>query len=775
MTNISVMAQVAKDSSHLTLLDSNKQTNNLLFKTMDFISTDSGIITNRYKRSSCKGYTITSEFDPYLGYTIHEKVKQTELPKVSFLTVHGNIAYDFYYRSKIDTPFAQQDLQEHTERVYLNALVEGKYPIKVGFTARQSNSPYFSNFYGVNFQFDKYTYNKNLKQDLINRLSTKLMDRPDFDTVNYNLQKYTAQYDALKNWTESPSTLQKIIEERERSYNKQLSMKDYSNLNTPNLNPPSVPKIDIPDSYNKFKFKDSDTSSSQLKKVDSTAGKYIEIYDKAKRDLDTLSQKIQILQRRADSIENVAQNNLAAAKQKVYAAKDETQLQKIALDYGIQSDKDSKLQKQLSAIRNFSIGKCILNYTELTAQNITLTGVNVEYNPSYYAAFAAGKIDYNFHDFFSTNTVPKSTGQYLLLGRYGFGNIDKEAIIFTLFEGKKNLSQYTSDSVTNYVNILGYSIQGIYKINKNTIVSAEFAKSTKPVTGNLTIHSSDQTKVLWSYGDKSNMGINLKAETVIPHTKTKLSGFYRTSGQNFQSFSLFSYNTDQTAWQAKAEQPFLKNKISVIGMLRRNDFTNPLIDQTYKTSTIFKSIQVNVHFPKYPSLSVGFYPGTQLYVVNNQQLSQSVYYILNGSLVYSYFYKHIGMNSSFIYNRYFNHATDSGIVLYQGVNYYASQTLFFGKLQLQGGYAYNKQPELDYYTIEASADYALNSWLKLGAGIKDNQVANGADYFGGSGQITADFKKLGGFQFQYDKSFLPTTSQTLYPIETGRISWYKYF
>jgi hypothetical protein len=774
MINISGIAQVIPDSNSLALSDSNYKSNNLLFNTMNFISTDSGIITNRYKRGSCKGYTVSSEFDPYLGYSVREKAKVQALPKVNFLTVHGNIAYDFYYRSKIDTPFAQKDLQQHTERVYLNALIEGKYPIKIGFTARQSNSPYFRNFYDVNFQFDKYGYNKNIKEELINKLSTKLLDRPDLDSTNYAIQKYSIQYDALKNSMESPSTLQKIIEERERSYNTQLSARNYATVN--NLDT-SLPKINASGLYDKFKFKDNDTlANSAERKIDTTADKYIVLYEKGNKELDTLSQKIQVLQHRADSIENVAQNNLAAAKQKVYGATSETELQKIAVDNGINLDKEEKLQKELSAIKNFSVGKCILNYTELTAQNISLTGVNVEYNPSYYAAFAAGKIDYNFHDFLNATSTAKSKGQYLVLGRYGFGNIEKKALVLTLFQGRKDQSAYAlSDSINNYVSILGYSMEAIYKINKNTIISAEFAKSTKPVTGNLNLHSDDQAKVLWSYSDKSNMGINIKGETIIPQIRTKLSGFYRKSGENFQSFSLFSYNTDQIAWQAKVEQPFLKNKISVTGMLRRNDFTNPLINQTYKTSTIFKSVVINIRFPKYPSLSVGFYPATQLYIINNQQISQSVYYILNGSLVYNYFYKHIGMNTSVIYNRYFNHATDSGIVLYQGVNYYVTQTLFFNKLQLQGGYSYNKQPELTYYTLEASADYSINDWLKIGAGVKDNQVATGADYIGGSWQITADFKKIGGFQFQYDKSFLPTTTQTLYPIEIGRVSWFKIF
>ena len=164
------------------------------------------------------------------------------------------------------------------------------------------------------------------------------------------------------------------------------------------------------------------------------------------------------------------------------------------------------------------------------------------------------------------------------------------------------------------------------------------------------MQTSKQSGAIWNYSDRSNMGINIKAQTIIPATNTKLSGFFRKTGENFQSFSLFSYNTDQTAWLARADQSFFKKKVTLTGMLRRNDFTNPFTDKTYKTSTIFKSVLLNIRFPKYPSVSIGYYPGTQLYLVNKEKIRESAYYILNGSAVYSYIIKGLSMNSSFVYN-----------------------------------------------------------------------------------------------------------------------------
>lgn len=210
-------------------------------------------------------------------------------------------------------------------------------------------------------------------------------------------------------------------------------------------------------------------------------------------------------------------------------------------------------------------------------------------------------------------------------------------------------------------------------------------------------------------------------------------------------------------------------------MLRRNDFTNPFTDKTYKTSTVFKSIQVNIRFPKYPSVSVGYYPGTQLYLIDKEKIRESAYYILNGSVVYGYFLKGVSMNTTLVYNKFTNEATDSGFVAYKGENIYGMQTVFLNKLQLQGGYSYTNQPELQFYTIEATGDYAFRDWLKFGIGGKYNDINGGKNYWGQRVQVTLGLKQFGSFQFQYEKSFLPTINRTLYPVEIGRASYFKSF
>lgn len=747
----------------------------LLFGYLDFQQTDSGLVLIKYAQKSCKNYLQESELlmekkaMPSKTLTISAPYKE----KVPFLSVHGNITYDFFYRSRIDTPFNQQDLQQHTEKVWLDILVKGKYPVKVGFTSRQSNSPFFSNYTDANFQWDKESYKRNYKRNLFNKLALNLPEHQLLKGLDSAIERNRNNVNLSDLKLKGPGILQKVIEERERQYHKG---------NNPDL-------TDIYDVNSQDSLADSHVNKTALIKKgkkwyqsgetefpnteDSMIMRTEEDYQQSEKYRDSLAHLVEKLSRSRDSLKYVMQYKSQRLQQNINDARDWKELDKLVTRNGLENETKG-FNKLLASVNTFSVGRSMLDYTELTAQHIMISGINVEVNPSYYAAFAAGKINYRFRDFLTKNNN-RGNNQYLLLGRIGIGNKQKQTIIFTLFQGRKSQGEYAiSDSITNDVNLLGYSVEAIVRKGPNSFLSAEFAKSTKPVIGR-GIGAEKQTDVLWKFSDASNMGINIKGETRLAKTDTRLSAFYRKTGNNFQSFSLFSYNSNQTAWQAKAEQYIFKNRIGLTAMLRQNDFANLFTQRTYKATTVFKTFLLNIRVPKYPNLSFGYYPGTQLYFVDKEKIRENAYYILNGSVIYNYLHKGVSMTSSFVFNRYINQASDSGFILYRGTNYYASQSLFLKKIQLQGGYAFNKQPELQYHSFEASADLNVRKWLKLGAGSKYNSVKSGDGYWGQRLQLSMQFRLIGAIHLQYEKSYLPTISQTLFPIESGRIMWYKNF
>lgn len=679
------------------------------------------------------------------------------------LQVHGSIQYDFLYRSYVDTPFTQHHYQQHTLQTSLSILLRDHYPLQVYGTRRLSNSPYFRDRFDIQVQFDRHAYIRQAKQRAVEQLERHQLHQPDIQVAEQLLAQAMKQYRTLREWINSGDVLQRLIEEREQSYFRQLSR-------TPQgRHPLQEVDLDRPGPHLRYKGTPNAEDLFESTKAD---GRFRQYFDQKNKELDSLGRVISSLRSRTDSLKNAVARQVATLKEKVNKASRIGELKRLQTQSGESGDSTGRLDRFLDHVKSIGIGRSLINYSELTAWNVALTGLNIEYNSGLYAALAVGKLDFGYRDFWGGNA--RTGDQHLLLGRLGWGDVDQKAIIFTAFTGRKyHYGTVGADSLSPRMPVAGYSVEGILKKNKWSSLSAEVAKTTTPFSGSF--RQNRALKSLVNFDDHRNLGVSLKGQTRLPRWGTALSGFFRKSGENFQSFSLFSYNTDQTAWALKMDQPLLKERINVVAALRRNDFTNPFSDKNFKTSTIFKSIQLQARLPRWPSLSVGYYPGTQLYLVDRERLRESVYYILNGSLVYTYAAGRTRMLSSLIYNRYSNKATDSGFIAYKGVSYMAAQHFLFGKTQLQGVYTFTDQEQMQYYTLEGGGDYSFARAFRLGAAAKYNRVRGQRSYLGSRAHLAFDLKKLGGFQLLYEKSYLPTTQQTLFAVEVGRVSWYKNF
>ncbi len=661
--------------------------------------------------------------------------------KTQDIAIHGNIQYDFLYRSFADTPYYQKDFRQHTVQASLTVTVKDKYPFHVNLVVRKSNSPFFKNFIDGGVLFDRLSYYKNIKQRLLTGIAKQMPEQSYLDAAKALLEKQIEKYNVLKSRLSTNGLTQQLIEERERIYLRSMQLLS------------------------------ANETRKKVPAIDSLAEDLAKQVNEKRKELDSLQNNINRLRLQVDSMKNKITGGIALARQKINKAINPRELAKVSDEYGIKEKKE-KGEKFIADLKSIGIGRTILNYSELTARNVSLTGLNLEYNPRLYIAVAAGKIDYGFRDFFGRNN--RSLNQHLLMGRLGLGDIEKRAIIFSVYTGRKaNYGGIISDTLIGNILVTGYSIETIVKKDENTQFSAEIAKSTRPVTGRYADNKALSSLVHFS--DKTNLGISIKGQTIIHETGTRLSGLFRKTGENFQSFSLFSYNTDQTAWMMKADQSFFKDKITFTGILRRNDFVNPFTEKTFKTTTVFASMQLTARIPKWPSLSMGYYPGSQLYIIDRNRIRENVYYILNGTVVHQYKLSGLRMVSSAIYNKYTTRGTDSGFINYSGSNYMLSQSISFQKLQLQGNLIYTDQEELQFFTAESNADYSITTMFRLGAGIKYNRVIAGNTYWGGTGQLMFDVKKIGTLQLQYDKSFLPTIQQTLFPVEVGRLTWFKNF
>ena len=89
-------------------------------------------------------------------------------PRKPFLKVHGNVMYDYYYQSGVDTPYQQKDIYQHTVQTYLDLTVRDQYPLRVGFSTARGNSTLFRNITGLNMQYTSRDF-KNLLYDKLQK------------------------------------------------------------------------------------------------------------------------------------------------------------------------------------------------------------------------------------------------------------------------------------------------------------------------------------------------------------------------------------------------------------------------------------------------------------------------------------------------------------------------------------------------------------------------------------------------------------------------------
>jgi hypothetical protein len=695
----------------------------------------------------------------YIDMSSKKALNLSNSNAVSAFVLHGNIQYDFLYRSIVDTPYYQEDLRQHSLRTNLRILFREQYPTQVNFTLRYSNSPYFTNFFDVGFLYNRFDYERQMKAILIQKVERSLYNELLLAELidSANRMKSRLEQFALAN--SDADMIIKQIAEREREYHRRLRLAEDS---LPAVLPYNLSRTSV-DKFGHFmNDRDADIiDDTHAQKIATNASRI----DSLREEWMTTNQRIRHM---VDSVKS----EVIRQKQTINSSRSVGELRKLPWVLQLDSSKSSKIDQVLGNVKSLGIGRTMLNFSELTVSNVSLTGLSFEYNPKIYTALAVGKVDYGFRDFLGRNT--RSRGQELAMARFGVGDVNRKAVIFSMYTGKKyNYIHSFADSTSDRMPVTGISIEGILKKNELTYVVAEIAKSTVPIVGQGGSGKSFQS--LLKMGDKSNIGLSIKTQAMFPKSRTRISGMIRRTGENFQSFSLLAYQTNQLNWNVKLDQPFLKNRLNVSGALRRNDFTNPFTEKSFKTSTIFKSFQMDMRIPNWPQISVSYHPNSQLYIVDENRVREDAFYVVNASAVYPYQLGGLRMSTILVYNDFSSRGTDSGFFSYNGKSYHATQQLYLNWGSLHSSYAYSDQAPFGYHTVDGGVDMTFKKVFSFSGTTSFNHVKQANHYWGGRLMMGVDFRYFGNLQLQYEKSYLPTLSASLYPVENGRLTWTKIF
>jgi hypothetical protein len=720
-----------------------------------------------------------------------------DLNKHSLVQIHGNVLYNFSYRSYIDTPFAQSDLIQNLIQTNVSFLIKNKYPVKMTISNRNSNSPYFKNVTDINIGYSRNDLLGNIKENLKKNIQSK-EDVSSLKTSEQLFRTHQLQADQLQSWISNPARNQEIIEEKERSLNSNslnhLAKPGLSGINN------KVPALSDFTGKSLFTMKENKGASRNIweslksKNIDSAKRLLNDstqlLLTKSKPKDSTCIEKINVRKQQLAKLlkelnsegaalkqsKKLLQDSINLIKQQINGINNSVDLYAFMKRNGLSKDSLSKAQKILLAIDEIGIGRTFIDYSELTVKNISLTGINIEANPgNLYVAAAAGKIDYLFRDFIlkSDYSIPD---QSLYLVRAGVGKKEKNNFIASFYNGKKSvLNPSANNNSSSLQQVLGISLESRLVLDANNYIIAEVAKSSFNNAG-IQSSSSGLLKRALDLNTHTNEAYSIKLFSQNPATDTRVTAYYKKMGENFQSFNLFPINVNEASWMIRANQYFWKRKISIDAAVRKNDFLSSFaIPSTFTTKTIFKSIQASIRIRRLPFISVGYYPASQLSLTNNNILTESQYNTLNTVVSYSYQLNKTSMNTNALFTRFYNNSSDTGFIYFNASSYTINHSIFLNSFMLQSEFQAINQKDLDMLSLSQSVSYQIKDAVSIMAALKWNRVSRIKNLFGATAAMSIYLKRIGTVQFNYDKSFLPGYNRTLKPVDIGRMTFYRDF
>ena len=651
----------------------------------------------------------------------------------------GYLSLASNYRSFIDTPYAGKNILQHNISGQLYGSV-GNIPLQATYLVRRTNSSLFKNIQDVQISLDPLGLRQRLNdkfQEKMQHIASMLEDTLMAKAINLK----ELNLDLTREWLYSPFQKQRIIEANEI-------------LRVPHI----TYKPQYSPSENKLR---EDSLRNKAARFLSLYNRVDSIYQYLFGRLDSLKKQYAVSKEKVRKIKSLSQTGLSN-----YAGYLNWQSELKELD--IEEADLPKKYKFLLGIRNLSVGRSPLNYSELTSKNISINGINIEYNSWYYAAFSAGLVDFRFRDFAINAHRQK---QYLVMARAGLGNLEKSYFIFSAFNGRKQLfvANPTTAGVSG-INIKGYGVEARWRINKNSHLTGEVAESISPdfrEPGPLT-----NTKPVSS--DYSNNAFSIKLSSFYPRIGTRVEGLYKYTGSNYQSFSSFQTNATLKTWYAKIDQHVFKRMLKISASLRSNDFSNPYIIQNYKSNTVFKTVGVVFRKRSWPVVSAAYMPMSQ-YTMLDQQLVENRFQSLNGNVYYTYKVGNTPTASTIMVNKFYNSGSDTGFIYFNASNVYFAQNIFLGNLVASLAVSDTRNNQYQCQVFDESVQVPLGRFSTLTTGVKINNFNRQEVKVGAYMNSSIKVFKTDVLYISFERGFLPGTTKRLIKNDIASIQFIKTF
>lgn len=770
---------------------------------------------NYYSRHIFKLQSLPVQAQPVIS---KEPVSPRAIPYI-----HGDLSYDLFYRSAMDTPYAGNPIMQHNARANIYTTIKKTLPVAIHISTRQSNSSFFKNYIDAGIEFNGQDWQSGLKEKLKAKMTEHIRQNNTDSLLHAGLQKKYALQQQLGQWLQDGHHIQQWMDSRQSvasitgytdisGYNKKAweeSIKDDSPDTLQNAVSQASEQADhtqwmhkgaaLPGNIKRlavFKTQSISSIATTRNNKKEKAIAYLKEYAEKKEKYKQVSAEVQQGEEAYSKAKTATRQAIDSVRELVDATNNPAVLQNQIKKYGLDSNGAYRRVKQLMAIKKFSIGRSMVDYSELSAKNISVTGVNAEYNDRFYYAVAAGTVDYRYRDLMVSRKG--NIKQYLMLARAGMGKKEGNNLILTLYRGRKQIQGFTGTHQPLTGRVLGISVEGRYYFNKNSYVLAEIAKSSYPEYAplqNLPAVRPDEPRQNDSFGlafgrgrqggtgrsakvssfsDRSNEAYSIQLFFNIPSTSTRIYGQYKRMGLNFQSFNVFNYNAQYSAWQIMADQYFFKRTLFVTASVKNNEYNSPYTIYNYKSNTVFKSIHATLRLKKWPVISAGYMPSSQLSKVGNE-IMETRFNMAMATVSYAYRLKQYYLFTTAMYTRFFNHREQQGFLYYNADTWMLNHSISGNRFTFNSSFALSYSAGYHLTTADEGLSYRINQWANAGGGLKWNRMNHSSNRLGYYGNAQVKLAKLGEISIAFERGFLPALLQTLVPNDMFRIIYFKTF
>ncbi len=691
--------------------------------------------------------------------------KKLPLPKKKSWILHGDLVYDYTYRSLSNNIVQEEDIHRHMIR--LNYRIEGAIPLQGTIAMSAGNSIYYPRLFSFSLNYNRQQWLNSIKDKRLQALETEL---PDVSGITNKADSIAFLNKGIQSYQQmmlSPDYHYKIQQGKETILNNALQkiegrLSEQDSLKLLNR------LLELLSSGN-LKEKDSSFSRTPINgEILDLVRTALHLLKKDKYIIDSLQQqKSEIVKRYnsskrmvSDSIRNVS----AAINQ---AMKNSTQKGNGYIKEML-PDRNKKIARFLNTFEQIQIGRSEVNLSQLTVFNWPITGLNVTTAGKHTFEIAAGISNYRQRNFLFPQTNGTMKGQPTITGRYKLIANPLYELSYTVYMGSMMLN-YQAVQNPKTIPVVGNGFQLNFLPFKNQKLEIEFVKSNVNEMRTLPGTNLKAKGEIFNFSIRDNEAFNIQYTGVFPGLKANIDGAYSKSGSSFLSLGIYPGEAVKESFRANLQKRFFENKINVRMGIRKNAFTYPYLQHLSANNILYQAM-ATVRLKNWPIVTLGYFPSTQLVAMPDSNIaeinfqtfiSSASYQIIKPSFTHSF-----QLSGTFLQTKQLDTISATGIMNnFIGFNYNGNRG---NKWHFEGMLMYN---QLKGNTL---VTYGVGSGIKLGKGWEQSFIIkyhNGSvvgNQWGYKVILRSMKFQFGQFSLEGERQMLPFYSQNKFvPVMMG--------